>query len=74
MNILPIICQAELLDMVCYDAQVEPALQPIIGEELARGTNQAPDACLDVHCRGFLEVTEGCIFRYKGVSSQCGLV
>ena len=27
--------QAELLDMVCYDVQVEPALQPITGEELA---------------------------------------
>ena len=31
--------QAELLDMVCYVVQVEPALQPITGEELARGTN-----------------------------------
>ena len=47
--------QAELLDMVCYDLQVEPALQPITGEDLARGTNQAPDARLDVHCRGFWE-------------------
>ena len=36
--------QAELLDMVCYDVQVEPTLQPITGEELASGTNQAPDA------------------------------
>ena len=35
--------QAELLDMVCYDVQIEPVLQPITGEELARGTNQAPD-------------------------------
>ena len=35
--------------MVCYDVQVEPALQPITGEELARGTNQVPDARLDVH-------------------------
>ncbi|CAH3018770.1 unnamed protein product [Porites evermanni] len=38
--------QAELLDMVCYDVQVEPALQPITDEELARGTNQAPEAHL----------------------------
>ena len=45
--------QAELLDMVCYDVQVEQALQPITGEEPARGTTQAPDARLDVHCRGF---------------------
>ena len=39
--------------MVCYDVQAEPPIQPITGEELARGTNQAPDARLDVHCRGF---------------------
>ena len=32
--------QAELLDMVCYDVQVEPALQPITGEKLARGTTK----------------------------------
>ena len=47
--------QAELIDMVCYDVQVEPALQPITGEELARGTNQPSDARLDVHCRGIWE-------------------
>ena len=47
--------QAELLDMVCYDVQVKPALQPITGQELARETNQAPYARLDVHCRGFWE-------------------
>ena len=41
--------------MVYYDVQVEPALQPITGEQLARRTNQAPDARLDVHCRGFWE-------------------
>ena len=33
--------QAELLDMICYDVQVEPALQPITGEELDKGTNHA---------------------------------
>ena len=33
--------QAKLLDMDCYDVQVEPALQPITGQELARRTNQA---------------------------------
>ena len=45
--------QAELLDIVCHDVQTERVLQPIAGEELANGTNQAPDARLDVHCRGF---------------------
>lgn len=47
--------QAELLDMFCYDVQVEQALQHIAGEELDRGTNQAPGVHLDVHCRGFWE-------------------
>ena len=57
--------QAELLDMVCYDVQVEPALQPITGEELARGANQAPDARLDVHCRGFWERQRAAFFDIR---------
>ena len=57
--------QAELLDMVCYNVQVEPALQPITGEELARGTNQAPDARLDVHCRGFWERQKAVFFDIR---------
>ena len=56
---------AELFDMVCYDVQVEPALQPITGEELARGTNQAPDARLDVHCRGFWERQRAAFFDIR---------
>ena len=47
--------QAELLDMVCYDVEIEPSLQVLTGEELNRGANTAPDARLDVHCRGFWE-------------------
>ena len=54
--------QAELLDMVCDDVQVEPALQLITGEELARGTNQASDARLEVHCRGFWELQRAAFF------------
>ena len=42
--------------------QVEPALQPITDEELARGTNQAPDARLDVHCRGLWERQRAAFF------------
>ena len=57
--------QAKLLDMVCYDVQVEPELQPITGEELARGTNQAPDACLDVHFRGFWERQRAAFFDIR---------
>jgi len=50
--------QAKLLDMVCYYVQVEP----ITGEELARGTNKAPNARLDVHCRGFWEHQRAAFF------------
>ena len=57
--------QAELLDMVCYDVQVEPALQPITGEQLARGTNQAPDARLNVHYRGFWERKRAAFFDIR---------
>ena len=51
--------------MVCYDVQVEPALQPTTGKELARGANQAPDARLDVHCRGFWERQRAAIFGIR---------
>ena len=54
--------QAELLDMVCYDVQVKPAPQPITGEELARGTNQAPDAHLGIDCRGCWERQRAAFF------------
>jgi len=53
--------QAELLDMVCYDVQLEPAQQPITGEDLARGTNHATNVPLDVYC--LLGATEGSILR-----------
>ena len=36
--------EADLLNTVCHDAQVEPVLQEITGEVLTRGTNPAPDA------------------------------
>ena len=34
-------------------------------EELARGTNQAPDARLDVHCRGFWERQRAAFFDIR---------
>ena len=44
--------EAEKLDMVCYDVEVEPVLQVLTGETLERGANTAPDARLDIHARG----------------------
>ena len=51
--------------MMMMMMQVQPALQPITGEELARGTNQAPDARLDVHCRGFWERQRAAFFDIR---------
>ena len=47
--------KAELQDMVCYDAGIEPTLDPLAGEELNRGANTAPGARLNEHCPGFRE-------------------
>ena len=57
--------------------QVEAALQPITGEELAKGTNQAPDACLDVHYRGFWERQRAAfldirvVIPMRGMADEC---
>lgn len=45
--------EADVLNIVCHDVQVEPILQEIMGEVLTRGSNLAPDARLDVHALGF---------------------
>ena len=41
--------------MVCKDVEVEPVLQDIIGEELNRVADTAPDARLGIVTRGFWE-------------------
>ena len=41
--------EAELLNIVCNDVQIEPQLQEIDGEVLTSGSNKAQDARLDVH-------------------------
>ena len=51
--------------MVCHDVQVEPVLQEITVETLARGTNRSADARLDVHVRGFLERQGSAFFDVK---------
>ena len=60
--------EAELLDMVCHDVAVEPTLQPLTGEELNRGANTA---CTLSRILG--ETTDR-LFRYTGMSPECGLV
>ena len=62
--------EADLLNTVCHDVQVEPVLQEITGEVLTRGTNPAPDARLDVHARGFWDRQGSAFFRRKGFSPK----
>ena len=47
--------EADMLNMVCNDVEIEPVLQELTGESLPRGTIRAPDARLDIHARGFWE-------------------
>ena len=40
--------EAEILQAVCTDVEVELVLQEVTGEVLPRGANKAPDALLDI--------------------------
>ena len=45
--------EAELLNMVCNDVEVEPAVQNVNGETLNQEANTSAGVRLDVHARGF---------------------
>ena len=45
--------ETELLNMVCNDVEIEPALQIVNGEALNPGADTSAGARLDVHARGF---------------------
>ena len=57
--------EAELLNMVCTDVEIEPVLEDISGEQLGRGSNRAPDARLDIHARGFWENQRSAFFDVR---------
>ncbi|CAB4008847.1 Hypothetical predicted protein, partial [Paramuricea clavata] len=57
--------EAELLNIVCSDVQVEPVLQDISGEQLNGGSNKAPDARLDIRARGFWESQQSAFFDVR---------
>ena len=51
--------------MVCYEVEVEPVLQEIIGEMLPRGVKKAPDSHPDVHARGFWDRQSSAFFDVR---------
>ena len=57
--------EAEMLNIVCYDVEVEPVLQEITGEMLPGGVNKAPDARLDIHARGFWDRQSSAFFNVR---------
>ena len=57
--------EAEMLRMVCNDAEVEPVFQEVTGVTLNRGANKAPDDRLDIHARGFWERQRSAFFDVR---------
>ena len=45
--------EAQILNLVCHDVEIEPVLPEITGDSLAMGANTVPDARLDIHARRF---------------------
>jgi hypothetical protein len=57
--------EADLLNIVCNNVEVEPALQEVHGEALNSGSNKAQDARLDVHAQGFWERRRSAFFDIR---------
>ena len=51
-----------MLRMVRNDVEGELVLQDVTGETLNYGANKAPDACLNIHARGFWERKRSAFF------------
>ena len=45
--------EAQMVNLVCHDVEIEPVLQEITCESLASGANTAPGVQLDMHAQGF---------------------
>ena len=61
----PIDLEADLLDLVCNNVEIEPVLQEITGETLNSGANLDCDARLDIHARGFWERQKSTFFDIR---------
>ena len=57
--------EAEILQVVCTDVEMEPVLQEVTGKVLLRGTNRAPDARSDIRGRGFWAREQSAFFDVR---------
>ena len=57
--------EAEILQAVCTDVEVEPVLQEVTGEVLPRGAIKASDARLDIHALGFWAREQSAFFDVR---------
>ena len=57
--------EAEILQAVCTDVEMEPVLQEVTREVLPRGTNKTPDARLDIRARGFWAREQSAFFEVR---------
>ena len=54
--------EAEILKVVCSDAQIELGLQEINAEVLTAGKNRAAESWLDIHACGYWERQDSAFF------------
>ena len=66
--------EADMLNIVCNDVELEPVLQELTGEVLPRVSNTASDARLDIHARGFWEKQRSTFFDVRVCHPQRGIL
>ena len=57
--------EAEILQAVCTEVEMEPVLQEVSGKVLPRGANKAPDARLDIRARGLWAREQSAFFDVR---------
>ena len=60
--------EANLLAKVCNDVEIEPGLQPVTGEEFARGTIVGDESRLDIRARGFWRKGQNAFFDIRVIN------
>ena len=57
--------EAEILQAVRTDVEIEPVLQEVTGEVLPRGPNKAPDVRLDIYAQGIWTREQSAFFDVR---------